>query len=226
MTVKQKLAVAAIGVVTALACTALTLRYAPWPLGARGEQRVGLVTLPPVTIILPDSAASSPAARGQGKRHALTGGTLPDSIRVQIGAILRVPTMGIAPEPVPLSDSARAFVRASDTTPRLRRTAFGTPAVEPPRIINRTDATRLLRRIYPEELRAAPVAGTTVLRMRITEDGEVEHRYVTATSGNMLLDQAALAAVKTLRFSPARFAGQRVGADVEIPIVFRVRAGS
>ena len=145
-----------------------------------------------------------------------------DDVRVLIGGLLRVPTRAVAPEPVPPPDGERA--QRAGPTPA--RTAFGTPAVELPELLNRPQVARALRRMYPAELRRAPVGGTSVVRVRIGEDGRAGRRYIAATSGNLLLDRAAYNAAGMLRFAPARFEGGSVRSEVDVPIEFRLEADS
>ncbi len=142
-------------------------------------------------------------------------------VAVVIGPMLRVPTRAVAPEPVPPPDPfAAALAKELITGPA--RTAFGTPVVTLPELANRPEVTRALRRMYPSELRRAGAAGTSVIRLRIDEDGRVIRRYVVATCGNVLLDRAAISSASLMRFVPARFEGKAVRSEVDIPVTFAV----
>lgn len=71
---------------------------------------------------------------------------------------------------------------------------------------------------YPSRARGAQ--GTVRLRVAVGADGSVEGIAVAASSGNALLDEAALAAVRAWRFAPAREGGAAVAAAVLQPVVF------
>jgi protein TonB len=68
--------------------------------------------------------------------------------------------------------------------------------------------------------------GTVMLRVFVTTDGLPSRVNIETTSGSSALDAAALDAVKTWRFVPARQGGQAVEAWVLVPIVFRLDGGS
>jgi protein TonB len=55
---------------------------------------------------------------------------------------------------------------------------------------------------YPEMARAAGIEGKVVVSMVVDTLGNVAHAEVYATSGNLLLDQAAVAAAHQCRFIP------------------------
>ena len=76
--------------------------------------------------------------------------------------------------------------------------------------------------IYPMEARKMGQQGTVVLSVRLTAEGTVEALAVKESSGYVLLDQAALRAVKRWQFQAGTFAGVPVGWPVEVPIEFRL----
>jgi protein TonB len=64
--------------------------------------------------------------------------------------------------------------------------------------------------------------GTTLLRVRVLEDGRVAVVEVKESSGYRILDEAALRAVRPWRFTPALMAGKPVASWVLVPIAFKL----
>ncbi len=91
------------------------------------------------------------------------------------------------------------------------------PAV-PPRIIKSYQPP------YPSAERNAGVEGTVSIRFLIGTDGSVEDVNVTSSSGNANLDNAAVAACRKWRFTPAKnSSGLPVRCYASIPITFKIR---
>jgi protein TonB len=61
-----------------------------------------------------------------------------------------------------------------------------------------------------------------MLRVLVSAEGAPREVALERSSGSSLLDAAALATVKTWRFSPARRGGEAQEAWVLVPIVFRL----
>jgi TonB family protein len=87
------------------------------------------------------------------------------------------------------------------------------PVVTPPEAAQRVDAT------YPPEALAARREGTVVLFVTVEADGSVGPATV-AESGGEGFDQAALAAVKQWKFSPARRGDQPIASRIRVPFAF------
>ena len=79
---------------------------------------------------------------------------------------------------------------------------------------------------YPLIARRNGDQGTVMLRVLVTREGVPANVSVEKTSGSGHLDSAALEAVKTWRFVPARQGTQPVEAWVLVPIVFRLEGSS
>lgn len=75
--------------------------------------------------------------------------------------------------------------------------------------------------LYPEEARAQRLEGTVLLLVAIDAAGHVTSTNLQRSCGHAVLDRAALAAVRSWRFDPARQDGVAIAAQVEIPIRFR-----
>jgi TonB family protein len=81
----------------------------------------------------------------------------------------------------------------------------------------------LLQRVepeYPEEARQKRIQGAVVLEVRIGRDGAIEE--VKLVSGQPLLANAAIAAVKQWRFKPRLEEGQPVGMQTRVTLNFRM----
>lgn len=75
---------------------------------------------------------------------------------------------------------------------------------------------------YPESARRAGISGTTVVGMTVSTDGSVSSAWVESSSGNSVLDSAAVAAVYNWRFVPAKQNGTPVTANSRVPITFNL----
>lgn len=75
---------------------------------------------------------------------------------------------------------------------------------------------------YPESARRAGISGTTVVGMTVTTDGSVSSAWVESSSGNSTLDSAAVSAVYSWRFVPAKQNGTPVTANSRVPITFNL----
>ncbi len=75
---------------------------------------------------------------------------------------------------------------------------------------------------YPAEAIARGIEGTVVLRLTIDEQGRVIEVEVARSSGHAILDEAAVAAVRSWRGRPARRGGRDVRIRQLLPIRFRL----
>lgn len=73
---------------------------------------------------------------------------------------------------------------------------------------------------YPEAARRLGVEGVTQLRFEVLASGKVGRMLIERSSGNDALDQAAIEAVKTWQFDPARRGREAVTVWVSIPVRF------
>lgn len=79
--------------------------------------------------------------------------------------------------------------------------------------------------VYPESARRRRQHGTVVISVSVSAEGRVTALKVRDTSGFLVLDEAALVAVRRWRFAPATRGGVPVAAQgyVEVPFVLRRR---
>lgn len=110
--------------------------------------------------------------------------------------------------------------------PRVGDTQGDRPPFVPrevePRLKNREELQRVLRRYYPPALRNAGIAATVVLWIFVDEDGSVTGVRVSETSGNDAVDEAARKVARRMEFVPAVNRDRNVGVWVRQAIRFRV----
>jgi TonB family protein len=76
---------------------------------------------------------------------------------------------------------------------------------------------------YPIALWDEGVEGTTLVRLRVDDTGQVDSVEVLESSGHAGLDSAAVAGAWDLRFQPGRRNGKRVRMWASLPIHFSAR---
>ena len=76
---------------------------------------------------------------------------------------------------------------------------------------------------YPESARRQGVEGVTTLRFEVLSDGHVGRVAVASSAGHGSLDRAAMEAVKTWLFEPARRGKEAVAVWVTLPVQFRLQ---
>jgi protein TonB len=74
--------------------------------------------------------------------------------------------------------------------------------------------------MFPSEARKAKIFGTVLLLVEVDENGRPIEVATRQSSGHDVLDSAALRAVRTWGFEPARLNGKEVHARLEIPVRF------
>ncbi len=75
---------------------------------------------------------------------------------------------------------------------------------------------------YPDFARRNNIEGKVLLLVSVGENGKVQKIEVNNSSGNSLLDKAALGAVKNWSFIPANKDGRAISAQVIVPIEFKI----
>jgi protein TonB len=140
--------------------------------------------------------ALAPGGRGRVLTHRL--------LRLCLGGL---GVSGCIGEPArPIRQSAEALIPGA-----LR-------ADEPPVLLEDTPPF-----VYPRSAWAQRIQGNVLLRLYVDAGGRAvpESASVARTSGVPALDSAALAAVPSLRFQPARRGGRAVGSSVRFPVLYR-----
>jgi protein TonB len=80
-----------------------------------------------------------------------------------------------------------------------------------------------VRPVYPAAARQARAEGTTLLRVHISTDGNIDDVQVQRSAGHAALDRAAAEAVRKWRFEPARNGSGAVAVWVVVPVWFRLK---
>ena len=77
---------------------------------------------------------------------------------------------------------------------------------------------------YPGSARSKGIEGTVMVRMMVNTSGSVDSAAVSSSSGDGSLDQAAVDAVYSWRFSPAKDRyGTAVPCYITVPVTFRLK---
>jgi periplasmic protein TonB len=77
--------------------------------------------------------------------------------------------------------------------------------------------------VYPEIARKAGVEGRVYVQVIIDERGNVIRATVTKSLGNNGCDEAAVAAIKAVKWKPAKQRDKPVKVSVGIPVVFKLK---
>ena len=80
--------------------------------------------------------------------------------------------------------------------------------------------------IYPNMSKRLGEQGTVVLRVLVKADGSAGEVEVKSTSNYPRLDQAAIDALKTWRFNPAKIDGKATDEWYQVPIPFKLQSSS
>lgn len=75
---------------------------------------------------------------------------------------------------------------------------------------------------YPSAAKRRNIEGKVLLEVSVNPDGGAAKVTISRSSGFAILDNAALEAVKTWRFIPAKKAGKAVAALVIVPVEFKI----
>ena len=73
---------------------------------------------------------------------------------------------------------------------------------------------------YPLDLWDQGVEGSSMLRVRVTDVGEVDSVVVMESSGYAAFDSSAVRGARTLKFSPARRGDKRIEVWAHVPVHF------
>lgn len=91
-----------------------------------------------------------------------------------------------------------------------------------PRLENRAEFQKLLRRFYPSALRDAGIGGKVTVWVYVDASGQVERAVLESSSGYDALDEAALKVARRMVFKPALSHDNAIGVWVSQRIVFQV----
>ncbi len=80
----------------------------------------------------------------------------------------------------------------------------------------------LVQPTYPEDARKAGIEGTAVVEVTISEDGAVLACSLATSSGNDLLDAAAMGAAQSSKFAPGKKDGKPAVMKIKVPFQFKL----
>jgi protein TonB len=96
-----------------------------------------------------------------------------------------------------------------------------------PVLLNKMEIASLLGRLYPPELHAAKVGGTTVMQFVIAADGTVDPSTIkTISSTDPRFGEASAAAVRQFRFRPGTYKGKNVRVLLQMPVTWQPGGGT
>ena len=73
---------------------------------------------------------------------------------------------------------------------------------------------------YPLDLWDQGIEGSSILKVRVTDVGDVDSVVVMESSGYPAFDSSAVRGARTLRFSPARQGDKRIKVWAHVPVHF------
>lgn len=200
-----------------------------WPVGngqSDGQQAVAVLLLPPSDSLLAGKSLVTTPATTSRPSIATTAPSLnkvppPDTsavFRPEGQPILAVESASVSADPATAQEpsdvtssvqvsSADGDPQMGDTSESLLRATVPLYAVNP-------------KPTYPRLAEKRGWEGETLLRVRVAAAGTVLNAEVEHSSGYSILDRAALKAVATWQFQPARRGALAVESTVLIPIPF------
>ena len=138
---------------------------------------------------------------------------------------LNPPPVPSAPAPVASPYPPAVAVAPDTSVPRGALLTLPPPRVEPvrtipPRVLDREDQQRMIRRYYPPRLQRRRIGAIVNVLAWVDSTGRVGDVEVRESSGYPEIDREALAAAPRLTFRPAMCEGRPVAAWVQFDLVF------
>lgn len=156
-------------------------------------------------------AASLPVSQAQPLPEPSVSSELPLPYESSEAKPAAVAQSGSALPAGPSSDAAGTVTDSNQT---------GSRSILPPRILRRIEPS------YPEQARKEGVEGVVKVKIEVTADGKANAVWVSGSSGNALLDEAAVQAVQRWRFVPAKDegTGSAVSCITTLSVAFRLNS--
>jgi protein TonB len=118
-------------------------------------------------------------------------------------------------ETIATTEFQEDLIRTMPTGPEIEIVPYYKVEVKPKPIVQ-------VKPGYPDLARRAGIEGQTVVKALVDVDGSIMNVQILKSSGNQMLDEAALAAARKWKFSPAKQRDKFVRVYVSIPINFRL----
>lgn len=169
---------------------------------------------------LPEMRSDEPAPPGPSLRPLLE----PEPLLAELPARFVRPPIGAIARVEPPSREPMQFDPLAPQPPP--EAGAEEPAAEPAPAGEGGDEEPVLEHApppaYPQLALRLRLAGSVLLRIRVSQEGRVLAASVERSSGHALLDEAALDAVRSWRFRPGTRDGQPVTREVLAPVIFRL----
>jgi len=147
--------------------------------------------------------------------------TAPPVIPTTSGMARKMPSLAPAKKehaPRTASASTRRNGTSSGAASAMTAGGGGGSGYMPPQYLLR------YKPLYPEQARAQRLEGVVLLFVGVDAEGRVTSASIRQGCGHAMLDRAALEAVRSWKFSPARQGDRAIPATVEVPIRFNFSA--
>lgn len=138
----------------------------------------------------------------------------PEAVPPPIAPAQAPPQAESPPGAAPSADPPDAGGTAASGREAATREIAQAPVLEPPVVLKAAWLS------YPESARQNRAEGNVEVRIRVSESGGVLEVALARSAGDTALDQAALAAARTLRFRAARLGGTPVAVWYNYRFVF------
>ena len=73
---------------------------------------------------------------------------------------------------------------------------------------------------YPLEMWDQGIEGHCILKVRVTNSGDVDSVIILESSGHIAFDSSAIQGAKAMKFSPARRNGENIEVWAQVPVHF------
>lgn len=196
-----------------------------------GYLTIGLFSVPPVHEQYIELDLSQQTSSNNSDQVESATPFTEQSSSSEINPAIPLPVITETPHsPQPSPTSAFSHTTSSVTTTSINNLSNGSGSSTGPSTQNNTSYAppRILSKVepsYPTAARQAEQQGTAILSVHILENGRSGIITIIQSSGYDLLDNAAIAAVKQWRFSPAKdlTSGQSVSCYSTLPISFSLK---
>jgi periplasmic protein TonB len=112
--------------------------------------------------------------------------------------------------------------QATRANPNKSSSGGSETKVGAPVLVSQADYLKNPHPKYPEEARRKRYEGKIVLAVKISTSGSVSKVSLHKASKHQVLNEQALATVKTWRFSPTTYEGKALASSVLVPITFKL----
>ena len=129
------------------------------------------------------------------------------------------------PEPMPSIPDAVDIPKPAEkpTLAQLPPNSRPTPQPRQARIDAPPRPKRAIKPDYPKGSRQRGEQGDVVIEMTVNSQGEVDKASVVTSSGFAELDEAALRAVRSAKFTPAKSGRESVASTARLTLTFKLR---